>query len=640
MDGNDAGSSTSVQETLAADLVIGATSTINRIDSNGSGGSSSAFNKNRPLAKSNSVVSHKSIPFLGAYPIGHLKAHQVPVVEADSPDDCNGVEAKVVANSPGTHPTIHGDTFVLLSLPNEAHVGCDSTALVVKKTADAEVSFLGFRNLPPGAHLVWLSAPGVMIRQGYWFVTRPPADSASASQHGAVRIKQWDRYNEVLGECASQYEAQSLATDLSSIYPRLLAYNSKISAEAGNANKLSEPSYPSSPLPNGRLASSEAGLWSSLVSCISEELLARVMAGGRIAAEPIHTEWPVSTNDTVQGEMAIPLRSISSQLWGNSGGTEFTFYFSKDDVDPYRLLASRDKAAPASSDGASTFSETPSTTATHRTEEAGLVDTTERIAVLLQQQAPHGLCDKDLVGELQFAFLTGTLLCNLSCLEQWWHLVLKVYLRAHSLVTRRPVLCRMVFQTLHDQFLFLERHVAGGFLGHSSSTGRVNSTADALSGAADAGGASLFEAKPHGAMRLQASLTDFKRHLNETLLGLGKAASADEAAAGEAFASLEASLWKYGWDLRSDYASGGSGNNSSGMDGNDDRGGRLGDPADRDDSDGEMDYYEEAIQRTTSSRREPHRHHTGLSDTDSDSDQPVLVELDQDGREIGLVSWK
>ncbi|CAK7263335.1 hypothetical protein SEPCBS57363_000525 [Sporothrix epigloea] len=684
MDSDHAGAATSHQKTSTTDSTATSTSDVKRRSSNGSGnGNSAAFDKNHPLAKSDSVVSHKSIPFTGTFPIGQLKIHQASVKESMIYDDYNGAGAANAAiasgrfgqNRPSRHPPIKGDTFVLLSTPEEAHVGCDSTALTVKKIANAEESFLGFRDLPPGAHLVWLSAPGAMSRQGYWFVTRPASTSASVPRAGIVRVKQWDQYNEVLGECASQYEAQSLAADLTSIYPRLLAYNSKPCTETGDTNTSLGSSYLGPPLRNGELSIPEAGLWTSLVSCISEELLARVMgerllsAGNRTmaessvatatAAETRCTEWLVSTNDTVQGEMAMPLRPASTQLWGNSGGAEFTFIFAKDDLDPYQLLASRDRRRPSSSGGTVSSSVAPSTITTdssdhdHDYDHDSVVDTTERIAAMLEQQASRGLCDNDLIGELQFAFLTGTLLSNLSCLEQWWHLVLKVYLRAYKLVTRRPVLCRMFFQTLHCQFLFLERHVAGGFLGHSSSPGNddkaagitprggssdVASTAT-VTAEADAGGTGLFDAKTQGAMQLQTSLTVFKRRLNEMLLDLGKAASTHEAAVGEAFASLEASLWKYGWDLRSDYVSRGSGNNSGDTDDIDSRVGHFGDLADNDDSDDEMDYYEEAIKRTTDSRKDGQRHHTGLSDTDSESDQPVLVELDEDGREVGLVSW-
>ncbi|CAK7210661.1 hypothetical protein SCUCBS95973_000864 [Sporothrix curviconia] len=720
MDIDQAGATVPGQESPAAGLptngkpsstqgTLNTLSALNRSSGSGSGSGSSgsaAFSKSQPLAKSNSVVSHKSIPFTGAYPIGHLKVHQAsstpePFI-SEGHAGAGAVKAAKPSGQANAHqkeespPRMKGDAFILLSIPEDAHVGCDVMALTAKKTATADSSFLGFRELPPGAHFVWLSAPGAMSRQGYWFVTRQPVPASTSTptststytpQGGVVRVKQWDHFNEVLGECASQYEARSLSEDLASVYSRLLAYNSSNSAAGGEttstATSTASPAYFGPPLRDGELAVPEAGIWAGLTSCITEGLLARVTgqnaspfsqgtgAGGMslvatgtaaAAATTTPTEWLVSTTDMAKGEMTMPLRSTTTQLWTSGGSAEFVFLFAKDDLDPYQLLASRDKAKQSSNYGQAASSSSSPPTATSQT--AGSSDTTERIVALLKQQAvAYGLDDRDLVGELQFAFLTGTLLSNLSCLEQWWHIVLKVYLRAHKLVSRRPVLCRMLLQTLHYQFLYLERHVAGGFLGHTSSTGTVDaankaagasrvktasaggSTSVTAATEGDVGGTGLFEAKPQGALRLQASLTEFKRHLNETLLDLGKSASPDEAAAGEAFASLEASLWKYGWDLRSDYVSGGSGgySNDAGDDNNNDqndtRGGGFGDPADNNDADGEMDYYEEAINRTTGTRRKAHRHHTGLSDTDSDSDQPVLVELDEDGREVGLVSW-
>lgn len=550
-------------------------------------------------------------------------------------------------------------------------------ALTVKKTAitqtqtagdgDADNSaLLGFRDLPPGAHFVWLSSPGAMSRQGYWFVTQP-------EPYSAVRVKQWDRFNEVLGECASQYEERSLADDITTVYPRLVAYNSaghSATAPSGRPPTTSASArqpYPGPPPRESETAVPEAGIWAGLTSCISESVLARITgqkasatvgtkeqstavvaaatAGATTAAT--HIEWMVSTTDTAKGEIAMPRAAAASQLW--AGFAEFTFLFAKDDLDPYQLIASRDKSKSSNNGQAASTSVLQNGNTDTSTNKIVSSDTTDRITALLDHSSSLKddgskklLGDIDLIGELQFTFLTGTLLSNLSCLEQWWHLVLKIFLRAQNLVSRRPALCRLFIQTLHCQFLYLERHVSGGFLGHTSATTAANGASGANTATAgtdaDAGGTGIFEAKPQGAARLQASLTDFKRHLNETLLGLGNNASPEEAAVGEAFASLEAALWKYGWDLRSDYGADNSGDNSNDID--DNRGSRFGDPADNDDADGEMDYYEEAINRTTGpGQKSSRKHHSGLSDTDSDSDQPVLVDLDENGREVGLLSW-
>ncbi|KIH92704.1 aar2 domain containing protein [Sporothrix brasiliensis 5110] len=679
----------------AADRTAGsATPSLDREDSIGSTSTSSnynstAFNKNQPLSKSNSVLSHKSIPFTGAYPIGHLKVVQPAEPICEGGETIGDEGSTAVSDSGGTtrgssrisgtttgdppastgHPS-KGDVFVLLSIPFESQVGCDVMALTVKKTAATTMTggndgdndaLLGFRDLPPGTHFVWLSAPGAMSRQGYWFVTQPEPS-------GAVRVKQWDRFNEVLGESASQYEARSLTDNIAAVSPRLVSYNSAgHSATTSPGQPTTTPTplrqpYPGPPPRDSETVVHEDRIWSSLTSCINETVLGRITGrkaatttGGKVQRGAVvaaatagptsavtHTEWMVSTTDTAKGEIAMP-RAAPSQLW--AGFAEFTFLFAKDDLDPFHLIASRDKSKLRNSGPATPAlsSELGGSGANRSERRTGASDTTDRIIAVLEHSFPSPddsttvthLDDNDLIGELQFVFLTGTLLSNLSCLEQWWHLVLKIFLRAQGLVSRRPSLCRSFIQTLHSQFSYLERYVSGGFLGYTlaRTAGQSITTVDA-----DAGGAGIFEAKPQGAARLQASLTDFKRHLNETLLGLGKAASPEEAAVGEAFASLEASLWKYGWDLRSDYAADNGGNNSTEYD--DNRGGRFGDPADNDDADGEMDYYEEAIKQTTGSGEKSHRkHHTGLSDTDSDSDQPVLVDLDADGREVGLLSW-
>ena len=161
-------------------------------------------------------------------------------------------------------------------------------------------------------------------------------------------------------------------------------------------------------------------------------------------------------------------------------------------------------------------------------------------------------------------------LSNLSCLDQWWHVLLSIVLRAHALVRSRPSLCRHLLQTLHAQFVYSDRY---------------------LSDPANPG-SGVLDSVPQNKSKLRDALTLYKRRLNESLLGLEDAITPEQAAVGHAFVTLETWFWKYGWDLRCDYVP-----EKIGLRGED-----LG-------SDQDEDYV------------------------------PVVVRLDEKGREVGLVSW-
>lgn len=64
----------------------------------------------------------------------------------------------------------------------------------------------------------------------------------------------------------------------------------------------------------------------------------------------------------------------------------------------------------------------------------------------------------DLVFELQVSFLTALHLGNASCLAQWWHLVLRVVLRAYRLCVARPRLCADLLETLRAQLEYAETY--------------------------------------------------------------------------------------------------------------------------------------------------------------------------------------
>jgi len=149
-------------------------------------------------------------------------------------------------------------------------------------------------------------------------------------------------------------------------------------------------------------------------------------------------------------------------------------------------------------------------------------------------------------------------------------------LRAYKLVLHRPLLCRRLLQTLHAQLAYTENKVAA-LQGNESTIRADGPSGDRL----------LFDARSNSKGFLYGALADYKRYLNSSLLELRDRITPEQKGAGQAFDDLEAWLWRCGWDLR---------------------------------------------------RTDGHQMPLG-DDDDDDDDLPVIVDLDENGREVGLVSF-
>ncbi|TLD31672.1 hypothetical protein PspLS_02029 [Pyricularia sp. CBS 133598] len=522
----------------------------------------------RPLVKSSSTASgaksYVSVPVTGVHPYGSLQIHQQPGPgQGTEPGSTDGMPSLSSQDLLG-----EGDVFLILDLPKGFTVGCDTAALTIETARPV----LGFRGLPAGAHLVWVSDPHQMSRCGYWCVT------ATEGGAGMVRVKQWDRYNEVLGEPASQFEARSHRDNIASFYQNLLPYNIR---QDGARTSLS--SQPKDLLSKGTsdldpdLAIEKTAVWHHLTSSITEDLLRRVTG----CPLPDAREWLVDTADTTKGEVNF---AQASKLFKAVVGSELTFLFPRDDsgLDLNQLTTGERTTSP---------------------------DTTELITSVVDRN--EHISEADVVGELQFAFLTAVHLGNPSCLDYWLHFVLRVLLRAHRLVVDRPALVRSLTKALHAQLVYSDRYV-------NASSSSSSSPADD-----DASSDGFLDSIPQGSRkRLREALVLYKRRLNESLLGLGDAITQPQAAVGQAFADLEAWFWKFGWDLRSDYMP------PQGVE----KGAAAGGDDDEDDSPIQSQHQQQL-------KRRPGLEADDDGDSDDDEYLPVVVELDGDGREVGLVSW-
>ena len=104
------------------------------------------------------------------------------------------------------------DTVIVLSVPPNFTVACDTSSFATRGP------FHGIRDIPHGAHLIWLSgSQSLSVRHGYWIFAEP----ASSSNAERLHVKQWDRFHEGLGEPASRADVRPQTDGI-----RLIPYQS------------------------------------------------------------------------------------------------------------------------------------------------------------------------------------------------------------------------------------------------------------------------------------------------------------------------------------------------------------------------------------------------------------------------------
>ncbi|KAK7938037.1 AAR2 protein [Apiospora aurea] len=445
-----------------------------------------------------SVKSVDSVPVTGAFPLGTLHLNDPQDEEKDlGPDRDMTTPLTVPDRSPvppqASAPVLEllrsGDVLILDDLPTGFAVGCDTISFA------ATEHFLGFRDIPAGAHLVWIApSETTSSRSAYWIFT-PEKDPQSP---GRVYVKQWDKFNEVLNDPASHAEERFQKERLEEGLGNLVPYQFK------GANSAVPRPTSSSQAGSGAEAPAfvdKTTMWYQLTFAITPALLDRLTGG------EIKETWPANTSDRVAGGTSTV---EEARLYANTT-SQLTFTFGMEDL----LFDTKAEGA-------------------ERTQQA--LDPTSWIVSELRKSSSDGQGAgslNDLVGELQFAFLTGMHLGNYACLEQWWHYTTRVIFRAYRLAVEEPQLARDLIQTVHAQLVYNDRNLEGSIL-------------DTAPNAGSGGGSG-------GAKKLQKALTVYKSRLNEQLLALGDGCTSAQQAVGAAFASLEGFLWTWDWDLRGEY---------------------------------------------------------------------------------------
>ncbi|KAL7919911.1 AAR2 domain-containing protein [Trichoderma austrokoningii] len=524
--------------------------------------SSSAPSAPDQLKKSNSTgstgahstKSHASISVLGAHPYGSLHIHQPTDILPHNEDDLDeqedspppldsplspasqkrvmfsAIPPEVFGSQSSLSTTAHetretlthsmggGDVLLILDLPEVSLVGYDAVSFTAKH-------FGGIRDIPTGPHFFWVTHPDSgSVRTGFWI---------TSSGIDQVHVLQWDKFTETILE-PSRAEARIQADNLESFHEKLVPYH-----DPSSVNQ--EPIKMESSLDQD--SKEKLRMWKRLSESVTERVLNRV-TGQRA------NSWHVDTTDRVKGAVLLAAemeleRRLSNHLL-QSRELNFSFSQNSKTYNAESLGADRTLAA---------------------------TDATPYMKSVMTAPGKE-LTDDDVVGELQFAFIVGVHLGNDACIQQWWHMVLKLVLKAHLLPEYFPVLASKLLQAIASQIRYSSEWLGESIL--------------------DYGGSNSHD--------LRLALIVYKRRLAEVLERLGQEATADQIKVGSSFAKVEAEVVGLGWDLYGDYL----------------RKGKV-----------MMEDGEEVELEMAELQAEDERGEWA----------PEVVQLDEQGRQLDLVSW-
>ncbi|KAI9740708.1 MAG: hypothetical protein M1818_004673 [Claussenomyces sp. TS43310] len=465
--------------------------------------------------KSNKSV--QSLQAIGTYPLGSLR-----VLTGETLDR----EASLVPECLSS-----GDVIIVTGVPAGSFIGCDVIGLNIGKNA----RFEGVRDLPAGAHFIYGGSSEMGVaRNGFWIMSKQRASLG----RGEIHVKRWDKYTETIEEEVSQAEIHIQKENVPSIFQSLLPY--------------AISSAPGQQLSGKDAIIKKNQLWQRLTFAIKGAMLTRITNCN-------WNEWQVTSADDSK---PMPYGATDS-------GGDADMKMAQDNHNHLEYLNSKDRVLSfVFPQNTLTFSN--QVIGRQRTEQA--LDTSVHIISIIANNCTYGDQD-ELIGELQFCYITGMLLGNVACMEQWSHMT-KVIFKAFALALDEPILFRKLIETIHAQLIYNEEGIEG----------------------------SIFDHDPGLEDDLKKILTVFKSRLTEQLLEKRSSLTDEQSAVGDAFEALESWLWKWGWDLRGDYL----------------RSGKL-QLEDGEIVDAELDDFADEDERGEFA--------------------PVIVDLEDDGKERGLIRW-
>jgi A1 cistron-splicing factor AAR2 len=502
---------------------------------------SSSCHSNKSFA---TIKSVQSMAALGAFPLGSLRVHS----------DNNLEQLSQVPECMDS-----GDVIIVTGIPPGSFFGFDTVGMNIGKDGH----FDGIRDLPAGAHFIFGGSSSVAsTRTGFWIMS----DQRASGVRGEIHVKRWDKYSETLAEEISQAEIRIQKENVPNVFNRLMPYQ-PTSTSLGSINLGQEPQL----LTKDMGTAKDPIMWHRLTSAIKGAMLTRITSHG-------WNNWQITSTDDYKpmGYKPTDSRNDSSMK------------VAQESLDRLEQLTSKDRVLSfAFPQSAHTFSE--NVTGRQRTEQA--MDTSAHIMAVITDRCTFE--DEDeVIGELQFCFITGMLLGNMACIEQWGHIV-KVVFKAFRLSMDKPVFFRKIVEAIHAQLTYNEDGLEGSVFGKQYSIYQKWEEKLTLQ---------TIDYDGNLENDLKLILTIFKSRLNEQLLGRGASLTDEQSSVGKAFEDLESWLWKWGWDLRGNYL----------------RSGKI-QLEDGEFVDAELGDFEQEDERGEYA--------------------PVIVDLEADGTEKGLLRW-
>lgn len=386
-----------------------------------------------------------------------------------------------------THSHGGGDVVLFLGLPEVFTVGYDALSFTAKH-------FGGVRDVPAGPRFFWAAHPGGMsTRAGFWVL----------AGGDAVHAVKWDSSSETLVDAP----ADEMPTDVDGFHAKLLSYHDPT---AGLATGDVTTGRSVGDLNEAQAAENER-IWAQLTSFVTGELLSRV-TGQKSSGRGGRSVWHMSTLDHVKGEVQLSAEREMEERISHMRRKSMSSEAPQIATRELRFsLDQRSKTYSAERFGAD------------RTLEA--TDSSSYIQTLLRDGA---VTEDDLVGELQVAFLAGVHLGNDACLEQWWHVLLRLVFRAYTLPLTHPGLVSDWLRAVTAQLTYGSEWL-------------------------DTPLAELSEGR---ARELRLALIIYRRRLEELLRqDDGGGANAEQTGVMTAFARLESVVAGpgFGWDIRGEY---------------------------------------------------------------------------------------
>lgn len=426
-----------------------------------------------------------------------------------------------------------GDAVIISGVPPGSFIGYDTVGLNIEKNHH----FGGVRELPPGPHFIYGgSMSQISTRHGFWIIS----NQRVSGEPGEIFVKKWDRHTETLEDEDGAVEIRRQKDNIQLTYSTLLPYN--IRAAQGPESRASPPeAYGDDPK-----------TWQDLTSFIKGPMLSRVTGG-------TWNDWKVTSMDERKPTDAKPTDSQHQTAMGiipkTVGAIDAT-------------IAEEKKLGFIFPAGSKTYSETVVGRA--RSEQA--MDSSSHVRGIIAENCTADGPD-DVLGELQFCYLTGVLLSNICCMEQWGHMI-KVLFKAFKFAVEEAHFFTKFVEVFQAQLVYDDEYLQGSIFDHSN----------------------------HLQDELKVELTIFKSRLTEQLSAKPDSLSREENELKAAFGRLESWLSKWGWDLGGNYL----------------RVGKI-QLEDGEYVDAEMEDLEAEDERGEYA--------------------PVMVELDEGGREKGTIGW-